>query len=303
MSLAVEQIEERKTGIGGSDAAAILGLSPWATPWDVWLEKIGQAASKRESEAMRWGTLLEPVIRAAYAEQMGVDVIEVTKTQRRPYQPWMLANLDGVVMPRVPGRRAITKVGNLSELPGGQAWGLEIKAVSERQAHEWCAPGTDQVPVHYLLQCAHYMAVTRFSRWDVAVLIGGQKLQVYHLERDLELEELLIEEERRFWFEHVLEQVPPVEGFSEAAHWIKSWRSRQAGEMLPADSELTQLALERQSLAAQIALLEPRKTQIEDFFRAVIGPASGVEGADWQCTWTPDCRGVRSLRFNFKETP
>ncbi|MDP3766551.1 MAG: YqaJ viral recombinase family protein, partial [Dehalococcoidia bacterium] len=65
----------RRAGIGGTDAAAILGLSPFRTPLDVYLDKTGAAQDERtETQPMRWGKALEPVIAEAVEERIGRHV-------------------------------------------------------------------------------------------------------------------------------------------------------------------------------------------------------------------------------------
>jgi putative phage-type endonuclease len=67
-----EWLEQRRHGIGGSDAAAALGLSPWKTPLSLYLEKTGDARPFRDNESMLWGRVLEPAIRAEYTRRTGI---------------------------------------------------------------------------------------------------------------------------------------------------------------------------------------------------------------------------------------
>ena len=71
-----EWLELRRGGVGSSDCSAIIGLGKYGSQWSVWLEKTGRARPDEESEAMLWGTLLEPVIRAQFAERLGVEIEE-----------------------------------------------------------------------------------------------------------------------------------------------------------------------------------------------------------------------------------
>ena len=143
-------LKSRATGIGGSDAAAILGLSRWKSPFQVYQEKRGEAAQTPDNASMRWGRYLEPVVRQAYADDTGRAVRLPDGLVRHQQHTFMIANLDGV-----------TDDGRV----------VEIKTA--RTSQGWGEPGSDQVPQEYLLQAQHHMAVTGLVVADVAVLIGG----------------------------------------------------------------------------------------------------------------------------------
>ena len=177
-------LEERRKGLGGSDAAPVLGLSPWKTPYQVWLEKRGEAPEQEDNEPMFWGRTLEPVIRQRYADVTGRSVAIPKGILVHPKHKWMLANLDGIAGDRV----------------------LEVKTA--RSAEKWGEPGSDEIPEHYRPQVEHYMAVTGLLVADVAVLIGGQDFRIYEVPADKELQELIIEQEAAFW-EMVEKGTPP----------------------------------------------------------------------------------------------
>jgi len=177
--------EERRTGLGGSDAAAALGLSPWQSPYDLWEQKIGIAPPVEETEPMLWGKLLEGVIREEYARRTGFNVQPVKEMMRHAEHPWMFAHVDGRVSPNTI---------------------LEVKTT--RDTRGWGDPGTDEIPLHFLTQTHHYLAVTQAEVCDVAVLFGGQDLQLYQVLRDPEIEQQLIDGEADFW-RHVIDAEPP----------------------------------------------------------------------------------------------
>jgi putative phage-type endonuclease len=182
-------LEERRSGVGGSDVAAILGLSKWSTPLAVYLDKRGEAPPQQDNEAMRWGRYLEPVVRQAYADETGRVVHVPTGMLRHPEHEFMIANIDGVA-------------GGEHEPP------RLFEAKTARTAEGWGEPGSDEVPQAYLLQVQHYMAVTAIAVADVAVLIGGADFRVYEVPEDRELQEMLIEAEADFW-SRVQRGVPP----------------------------------------------------------------------------------------------
>lgn len=198
--------EQRRSGIGGSDVAALLGLSKWKSPYQLFLEKTGNAPPQEDNEAMYWGRMLEPVIRDAYEEKTGKRVTVPDSIIKHPEHSFMLANLDGVT----DDRRV-----------------LEIKTT--RDGKEWGEPGTDEIPFYYLTQVQHYLCVTGLELADVAVLIGSSDFRIYHVKADRDLHQMLIDAESDFW-QHTIKGIPPEP--SNAADMIQQYgRSATAGSI------------------------------------------------------------------------
>jgi putative phage-type endonuclease len=179
--------EERRTGIGGSDAPAAIGLSPWRSPLDLWEEKTGLAPPQEQTEPMLWGSLLEDVIRREYARRTGFDVQPVKELIRHPKHTWMFAHIDGEV---------------------AEDYRKIVEVKTTRDARGWGDPETDEIPNHYLVQVHHYLACTDAEVCDVAVLVGGQDFRIYQVRRDPQIEAWLIEQEAEFW-DAVTANVPP----------------------------------------------------------------------------------------------
>lgn len=135
-----EWLRYRKQGIGGSDVAAILGISKWNSAISLWLNKTNQTDDDtQENEAMEWGTIMEPVIRNHFAKVTGKTVVEVHAMLQHPEYPFMLADIDG-----------------LTEDEDGNPAILEIKTASEYKRSEW----EEGVPTYYQTQVQHYLTVT-----------------------------------------------------------------------------------------------------------------------------------------------
>lgn len=181
-------LAQRRGGIGSSDAAALLGISRWSTPYSVYLDKTGQLPDLPPNPAMEWGNRLEEAIATAYAERTGERLEDTThRVFQHPTHPWMLATPD-----------------RLTE--GGRV--VEVKTASAWSADEWGEPGTDEVPDVYLVQVNHQLAVLGLEQADVAVLIGGQDFRVYHVARNDRLIRHLIAVEESFW-DRVQTRQPP----------------------------------------------------------------------------------------------
>lgn len=175
-------LEVRKTGIGGSDAAAAVGLSPYKSQLELWMEKTNRDADlprpdpKDTTEPVYWGTMLEPIVAASYTQQTGRKVRKVNAVLQHPQFPFMLANLDREVV----GTSSVQI--------------LECKTAGEFGAKLW----KDGVPEYVQLQVQHQLSVTGKQAADVAVLICGQRLEVHRIQRDDELIARLIHLEAQF---------------------------------------------------------------------------------------------------------
>lgn len=200
-------LEARRTGIGGSDVAGILGLSKWKTPYSVWLDKTGQGVEIEDNAPMKWGRALEPVIRQEYAEATGRVVLQPADMLRHPVHSFMVANLDGMTE----DRRVV-----------------EIKTA--RAATGWGESGSDQVPQDYLFQVQHYMAVTGFEVADIAVLIGGSDFRLYEVPADAELQGMMIEAEAEFW--RRVQNMDPPEPVTLAEAMAKYGRASRADRVM-----------------------------------------------------------------------
>lgn len=192
--LTTEQLEARKKGIGGSDVASILGLSPWKSQYQLYLEKRGELEEEPlTSEVIHFGNVLEDVVADEYARRNNVKVERRNKMIAHPKWEFMLANIDRKVV--------------------GAKKGLECKTADKFTRGKWGEDGSDEVPDHYRTQSEHYMIVSGLPAWDLAVLIGGNEYRQYHLEQDLELSEMIIESERMFW-EKVEQGIAPEMDFA-----------------------------------------------------------------------------------------
>jgi putative phage-type endonuclease len=190
----------RKTGIGGSDAAAAVGLNPYMSPLELWLDKTGRADGLPRSDLadttspIYWGTLLEPIVAAVYTQQTGNRVRKVNAVLRHPTIPFMIANIDREIV----GARDVQI--------------LECKTAGEFGARLW----RDGVPEYVQIQVQHQLAVTGKSAAHVAVLLCGQALEVHRIDRDDALIGRLVELEAAFWRYVETDTPPPADG-SESA--------------------------------------------------------------------------------------
>ena len=203
----------RQRGIGSSDAAAAVGLSPYKSPLTLWLEKTGRQLPEDVSgkEAVVWGTVLEPVLARVYAERTGRRVRRVNAVLQHPGHAFMLANLDREVVGEAAG-------------PGV----LEIKTAGWHSAPQW----EDGIPVACQCQVLHQLAVTGHAWADVAVLVGGQDFRIWRVERDEAKIADLIEREAAFWQAVQTDQQPMPDGSDDAGRALLGLFPQDNGDTL-----------------------------------------------------------------------
>jgi putative phage-type endonuclease len=175
----------RSKGIGGSDVAPILGLSPWKTAYQVYQEKIGESDGVPDNPQMAYGRMMEPTIRQWYSNETGRSVTVPETVLAHPKHPFVLGSLDGITQ----DRRVI-----------------EIKTA--RSGSDWGEPGTDQIPTYYMPQVQQYMMVTGYVLCDVVVSISGTMPRIFEVPADAELQAMILEADIDFW-RMVQDRTPP----------------------------------------------------------------------------------------------
>lgn len=246
----------RRTGIGGSDAAAAVGLNPYMSPLELWLDKTGRAEGlprpdpNDTTSPTYWGTLLEPLVAAVYTKKTGNRVRRVNAVLRHPSVPFMLANIDREVV----GARDVSI--------------LECKTAGEFGARLWRAG----VPEYVQIQVQHQLAVTGKTAAHVAVLLCGQALEVHRIERDDALIGRLVELEARFWRFVESDTPPPADGSESADRALRHLYPGNGGTVDFTDDRSLSSAFA--DLVAARADIEARQT-IEAQLKQTIAQAMG----------------------------
>lgn len=186
-------LEERKTGIGGSEAAAIMGISPWATPATIWLDKTGRGTPKEETEAMRIGTELEDFVARRYTQETGR---RVQRFNKMIHKGCLLGNFDRLVI------KDDEKVASYHDEVRTDLL-LECKTSSR----EW----EDGVPLYYQTQVQHYMGLEpKLTAADVACLFLGRKhFEIYRVTRDEQVIEHMQKYITEWWDKHIVHDEMP----------------------------------------------------------------------------------------------
>lgn len=267
---------DRRGFLGGSDAAAVLGLSRWRSPLDVWSEKTGAIAPKDRSKELpvRLGHRLEDVVAELFSEETGKSVRRVSEAQVHPKYPFIRAQIDR----RVVGEDAV----------------LEIKTASGFKAAEW---EDEDVPSEYLLQCLHQLAVTGRERCYIACLIGGNQDFVYKIvERDEAMIEELVRKEVEFWDFVQSKRMPRVSAI-DAPTLLGLFPNHKEGEVveLPPAAEdairrYKEIGTEKTGLLSELL---KEKDLLGNQLRAMLGEAEVGTVGSFKVSWKSQSTGVR----------
>lgn len=246
-------LQVRKGGIGSSDAAAAVGLNPYKSQLQLWMEKTGRDGAlpvvdpNDDQSPMYWGTLLEPIVAAHYTRRTGHRVRRINAVLQHSQYPWMLANID----------REVVGASDVQI--------LECKTAGIHGARLW----RYGVPEYVQLQVMHQLAVTGKQAADVAVLLGGQELQVFRIERDDTLIAQLITLEQQFWGYVERDQEPPADGSPSAELALRCLYPRDSGTTLDLSTDLemsgvfSDLLAVREVITTQTALEAQLKQRIQ----------------------------------------
>ena len=261
----------RKGGIGSSDAASAVGLNPYKSQLELWMEKTGRDSDlpkvdpKDQSSPMYWGTLLESIVAAHYTMRSGHKVRRINAVLQHPKEPWMLANIDREVL-----GTADVQI-------------LECKTAGMNGARLW----KEGVPEYVQLQVHHQLAVTGKQAADVAVLLCGQELQIHRIERDEGMISRLVDLERQFWTYVETDTPPPADGSDSADVALRCLYPQDTGQTIDLSQDLemsaafSDLVAVRQLLTTNTTLESHLKQRIQQR----LGEASKAVFETGEVTW------------------
>lgn len=283
--MATQQIDERqdwlqhrRSGIGGSDAAAVLGLSPWKSPLALWSEKCGLVDEPNldELEYIEWGNVLEEPIARKYSQVTGRTLIDHGRfaIKTHPERTWQHCTID----------REICTDPKLNIALRGD---LSIKNVGFFKAADWA----EEAPLPYQVQLQHELAVTGLQWGSFAVLIGGQKFAWLDTPRNERFISYLIEKEEEFWDRVVRGNPPEPDASDSTKEVLLRLYPHDTGESKALPAEFAEYQEKRRALKEQIKAAEAELQGIDNQIKAAIGEASvGLlpDGSGW--SWRKQTR-------------
>ncbi len=221
MPITQQQREQRRNHIGASDTPAILGLSPWATPADIYWSKVGPLPGDEPTVAMQTGNRLEGAIIRFAVERLGW---EAERDVSRVHPGGIFAaNLDGLI----PGDGA------------SHDQGIEAKYVGPQNADAWGPDGSEEIPDYVYAQVQHQAFVANLSKVYVAAFVSGFRpdWRLYPIPRDERAIGVIVERGTAFWNEHVAKQVPPPGGELAPLEVLKAMHRERAEIALPNEAD------------------------------------------------------------------
>ncbi|KAB8139066.1 hypothetical protein F9U64_01320 [Gracilibacillus oryzae] len=262
-----EWLQERTKGIGGSDAATVLGLNKYKTPFELFLEKTGQSlVDDEQAEAAYFGNQLEDLVAKEFEIRSGKKVRKHNFMMQHQKHQFIMANIDRKVV----GEDAL----------------LECKTASAYLAKDWEG---DEIPDSYLVQVQHYLGVTGYKKAYIAVLIGGQRFVWKEIERDDELIKMIFDAEIHFWTEHVKKNVaPPLDGSSAAEEYLKKrYEESEEGKTIDLAFDYANKINHLNELNSSIKELTEQKKQIENELKYELKEAETGIVKNYQVNWKP----------------
>lgn len=261
----------RKRGIGSSDAASAVGLNPYKSQLELWMEKTGRDTNlpkvdpQDQSSPMYWGTLLESIVAAHYTMRSGHKVRRINAVLQHPNEAWMLANIDREV------------------IGASDVQILECKTAGINGVRLW----REGVPEYVQLQVMHQLAVTGKQAADVAVLICGQDLQIHRIERDDAMISRLIELERAFWHHVETDTSPPVDGSDSADVALRALYPHDSGQTIDLSDDLEMSAAFSDLLAIRQVLTTngQLEAQLKQRIQQRLGDATKAVFQNGDITW------------------
>jgi putative phage-type endonuclease len=247
---------DRSKYIGGSDIGAILGLSRFKTPLEVWMEKTGKETKKADSLPLRFGSFAEDFVASEYSRATGFELLHDESIYIHTQHSYMSAHIDRFV---VEGSTSTpTRI-------------LECKTANPFSSGEWGEIGSDEVPMSYLCQCIWYMAITAIDKTDLAVLFGNSDFRIYEIARDQGLEELVIAKASTFWNEHVLKDMPPPVSNEQDCQTLFS--KGDPAKSIEAGQETLELTKRLRLLNSEIDVREEEISSIKQTIMSQMGEA------------------------------
>lgn len=257
---------QRRTGIGGSEAAAVAGVGLYGSPLSVYLDKIGEGVPVEETERMRWGNLLEVPVGKEFAERNGVTRLRRGSFERLAGVPHWVGHVDFT-----------------GDHPEDGPVVIEVK-VTDR-ASEWMDDDVDRIPMQYFLQVQHYLALEGVNVGHLAVLVEGNELRSWRIERDEEVLAGLAETYADFW-QHVTDRVPPEPDGSEAtAEALRRMYPRDDGSERVATPEEASYVDRVLAARQMVREAETERDRWEAFLKAAMGHTTRLVVPSGSVSW------------------
>lgn len=274
-----EWLKLRSQYIGGSDAAAVVGLNAFSSPYSLWAEKTGKIPGFAGNLATEVGAFLEEFVAQKFAAETGKKVRKCNASFLNSEYPFAIANIDREII--------------------GEDAGLEIKTTDTLNLKKF---SSGEYPANYYVQCVHYLAVTGKKRWYLAVLIGNKEFKWFTIERDEDEIKALMTEEAEFW-ELVKTDTPPAaDGTAATTEALKTVYAENDDSICDLTTYSANL---RQYIALknQIKELEVLAEEAANKIKAFMGESGGGECDGFKVSWKTQTRSTFDRKRFESENP
>ena len=272
-----QQKEMRKNGLGATDCAAVMGLSPYRTPYELWMIKTGRMEEEAilNDDRLRLRHAHEETIANEYAHRNNVSLRRVNQTVYHKRLPFMLCHLDRVIT----GKRKI----------------VECKSSSGFLRSTWGENGSDEAPIHYLLQVQHQLACSGYDDADIAALIDIDDYRIYPTPRNEKIIQKIEDACEKFWNENVLADIPPP---PTTRGDLKLMYPLNNGKFIEGSYEIIDLLDHVNRIKTNQKQLEVNREKVEKEIIQFIADNDGIKvGEDILATFQANKNGTRVLRI------
>lgn len=265
----IEFLKQRQKGIGGSDIGAILGISKWKTPLDIYNDKKNEIQEQTENEYQYWGIALENVVMDRFERDNNIKLIRHPDIKASDDYDWAIANIDAITNDN-------KKI-------------LEVKTAGAYAKNEWGDELTDDVPLNYLAQVQWYLFVYKLKEAYLSALIGGNQYKQYNITRDDELIGMMVDKAKDFYNNHILKNIPPEP--VNAQEVLKLYPQSVSNELLASDEYVSKIK-ELKELKAQGKDIDKKIDELEFEIKNYLKENDTLISIDGKvlCTWKTQSR-------------
>jgi putative phage-type endonuclease len=274
-----EWLALRSQYIGGSDAAAVVGLNSFSSPYSLWAEKTGRIPGFAGNLATEVGTFLEEFVAQKFAQETGKKVRKCNLSFLNSDYPWAIANIDREIV--------------------GEDAGLEIKTTDSMNLKKF---KNGEYPANYYAQMVHYLAITEKKRWYLAVLIGNKEFKWFTIDRDDDEIAALMSAEKEFW-DHVKTDTPPaVDGTRASSEALTTIYANNDDSVCDLSAFVANLR-EYTALRNQIKELETMAEEVANRIKEFMGESGKGECDGFKVSWKTQTRRTFDSKRFAKENP
>ena len=263
-----EWLEVRKSGIGSSEVATIVGLNPYETPYQLWRRKVGLDAPKEETFAMKAGHYLEDAVAQFWADATGQQVIKSSAGD------WLIRSNERPYLQVSPDR---------TYWLAGQVHNNDNKGILECKTTQMSVDG-DDLPKHWFCQLTYQLGVSGMQHGSLAWLTAGREFGYKDIDFDRDFYEFLVEEVERFWVDYIKggQEPQPV----NVQDVLIKYNRHTAGKCVEVGEDILEAYHQLKGLKEELAELERRKEELESTIKMGFGDAEAISfGGETLAPW------------------